>query len=102
MVLRRRLKFTAFLALGLLASACSDSRLVGPTARTAYVRYMSEPGAVVADSFKTFLNDSAVPSLDGLRGLDTAFLDSIIIAKGDHAIRFYMRGQSGTRRSRAP
>ena len=100
-MLRRRLKFIAFLALGLLASACSDSRLVGPTARTAYVRYMSEPG-VVADSFKTFLNDSAVPSLDGLRGLDTAFLDSIVIAKGDRAIRFYVRGQSGTRSSRAP
>ncbi len=100
-MLRWRLKFIAFLALGLLASACSDSRLVGPTARTAYIRYMSEPGAVV-DSFKTFLNDSAVPSLTGLRGLDTTFLDSIIIAKGDRSIRFYMRGQSGTRGSRAP
>jgi len=101
-MLHRPRTFIPLLALGLLASACSDSRLVGPTARTAYLRYMSEPGVVGADSFKTFLNDSVLQSLDALRGLDTAFIDSVIVTKGQHTIRVYARVQRDMRSSRAP
>jgi hypothetical protein len=101
-VLHQQLKFIPLLAFGLSASACSDSRLVGPTARTAYLRYMSEPGVVAADSFKTFLNDSVVQSLNDLRGLDTAFIDSVIVTKGEHTIRVYARVQRDMRRSRTP
>jgi hypothetical protein len=101
-VLHQQLKFITLLALSLFASACSDSRLVGPIARTAYLRYMSEPGVVAADSFKTFLNDSVLQSLNDLRGLDTAFIDSVIVTKGQHTIRVYARVQRDMRSSRAP
>jgi len=101
-VLHQQLKFIPVLALGLFASACSDSRLVGPTARTAYLGYMSEPGVVGADSFKTFLNDSVLQSLNDLRGLDTASIDSVIVTKGQQTIRVYARVQRDMRRSRAP